>query len=94
MKYTGETHRGLHKRIQEHRMDLRRSNDSNALVVHRESTGHLPSFENASVRKICLSRVERKLAESVFIAAENGINIRESSHRISPALSRVLLDAL
>lgn len=88
--YIGETHRGLSTRLKEHQRDLRMGNDSNALVVHREQSGHLPKIGEARILKRCPDRTSRRLVESVLIASGDRINIRESSHKIPPLLSQII----
>ena len=88
--YIGETYRGIAKRIEEHKGDIRRGSESNALFVHREQTNHTPDFTNARVLKTCKNRTTRKIEESILISTGNRINIRESSHRISPILAKLL----
>ena len=88
--YIGETHRGLQKRLSEHQRDLRLGNDSNALVIHRDEHNHLPDLGKAEIIRTVNGRTRRKIVESIFIAATNNINIRESSHSVSPLLAGIL----
>ena len=58
--YIGETHRGLATRVAEHRRDLRLHVDSNALVSHREDTGHLPQLCEARIVARVRGKSKRK----------------------------------
>ena len=45
--YYDETGRGLKKRIQEHKNDIRNHRTTKALVVHIDEEGHLPKWSDA-----------------------------------------------
>ena len=81
--YVGETHLGLEKRLQGHKSDLRRNEESNALVKHRESTSHRINIAGARVLEACPNKSMRKLKESVHIGLTNNFNIQKCSHKIS-----------
>ena len=74
--YYGESHRGLEKRIKEHRADVRYHRLTNALVTHIDDKGHLPKWEQAEVLEKGLSKQQRKVIEALYITINNNINQR------------------
>ena len=74
--YYGETHRGLEKRVREHRADVRYHRLTNALVNHIEDKGHLPKWEDAETVEKGISKQQRKVLEALHIATNDNINQR------------------
>ena len=92
--YVGETHLGLEKRLQDHRRDLKRNVETNALVKHRESTSHRINLTGARVIESCPNKSMRRLKESVHIALTNNFNIQKSSHKISKFVCQCIGDGI
>lgn len=93
-EYIGETHRGLNKRLEEHKRDLRLDVTSNALVNHRNECNHLPNIKEAKILMQCNGKVKRKLMESVFINERKNINIRQGSFKIPQMLCNSIAERL
>ena len=74
--YYGESHRGLDKRLKEHRADVRYHRLTNALVHHIDDKGHLPKWERAEVLEKGLSKQQRKVIEALHITINSNINQR------------------
>lgn len=91
--YIGETARGLKTRLREHRADMTYHKTSNAMVVHADSTGHLPKWTEAEVLHEGPSRVERKALEAARITTSNTINTRPGSFQWAPTAARLVLHA-
>ena len=75
--YYGETARGMERRLEEHRSDLRHHRTTNSLVLHAEEHGHLPRLENSEALHTKLERKKRKLVEAANIATSVVTNHRE-----------------
>ena len=75
-KYFGESCRGLEKRLEEHKKDVRYHKISNALVQHIDECSHLPNWNRAEVINSGISKALRKSLEAMHIALEDNINSR------------------
>ena len=47
--YLGETYRGLGKRVQEHRRDLRNHTSNSSFVIHANESQHLPNWNRSEI---------------------------------------------
>ena len=74
--YIGETGRGLKTRLREHQRDLTNMCMTNALVVHADKTGHLPSWSSAQIIFKTKGKEERKALESAKIATSLTTNTK------------------
>ncbi len=90
-EYIGETGRGLKKRLEEHRKDVRHHGTSNSLVVHIGKYKHLPKWEAAKEVKVGLHRTMRRAMESAFISDREVTNHREGSTRWSHLAAKLAL---
>ena len=90
-KYYGESSRGLDKRVKEHKSDLRHDRQSNSLVVHARSHGHLPSWNDATILPSGLQKKERKTIEAAYIATKAATNHREGFVKLSLAAARIIV---
>ena len=90
--YYGESSRGIEKRIQEHRRDVRLHNLSNALVLHINETNHLPNWGEAEVLHFNLSKKERRMTEAAYITTNKCTNHREGFYGISKATARIIIN--
>ena len=73
--YYGETGRGLSKRIQEHRNDLRNHRTSKSRVMHADQEGHLPKWSEAQALHTGLTKMQRWLIEAAYISTEDATNV-------------------
>ena len=60
--YIGESSRGLDTRLSEHRNDIRHHRTSNSLVLHIDSHGHLPNWQQVEILQKGLDKSLRKTA--------------------------------
>ncbi|XP_076042149.1 uncharacterized protein LOC143026043 [Oratosquilla oratoria] len=58
--YFGHTHRGLTKRLREHKADIKHHRQTNALVNHVDMEGHLPDWEKNTILAQRLHKKQRK----------------------------------
>ena len=89
--YYGETGRGLHTRLGEHKNDFRHHRLSNAMVVHSVKEGHLPRWKDATIVHQGLTKSKRKAMESAIIATSPNINTRLGSLRLAKAVAQSLV---
>ena len=75
-KYFGESSRGLAKRLEEHKKDVRYHRISNALVQHIDECNHLPNWNRAEVIHSGISKALRKSLEAMHIVLEDTTNGR------------------
>ena len=75
-KYFGESHRGLTKRLKEHRADVRFHRVSNVMVQHIDNYNHLPKWEEANVIDKGINKVLRKSLEAMYIEINDSTNER------------------
>ena len=90
--YYGETGRGLHTRLSEHKSDFRYHRLSNAMVIHSEKEGHLPRWKDAITLHQGLNKSKRKAMETAVIATSPNINIRPGSLRLAKVIAQSLVD--
>ena len=74
--YYGETHRGLNKRVKEHKADVRHHRPSSALVNHIDERGHLPNWERAVILEKGIDKLQRKTLEALHITINENLNQR------------------
>ena len=72
--YYGMTHRGLHKRMTEHKADMRYDRPSNAMVTHRRDYDHTPDFNQARVVSAGLTKPQRLAVEAANIKLHPNTN--------------------
>ena len=70
-EYIGETGRGMKKRINEHRRDVKNHNTANSLVRHIEQSNHLPKWEAATEVEVGLKKNMRRAIEAALITTKN-----------------------
>ena len=86
--YFGETGRGLKKRIQEHRNDLRNHRTSKALVMHADRHGHLPKWDKAEPLHTDMTRVQRWLIEAAYISTEDVTNVSPGFFKLHSSIAK------
>ena len=91
--YYGETSRGLHRRLKEHKDDLRHNRDSNSLVVHAVGYGHLPAWNNTTTLHSGLERRKRRTVEAAYITTEAATNHREGFVKLAASAARMVVQA-
>ena len=92
--YIGESSRGLDIRLSEHRNDIRQHRTSNSLVLHIDSHGHLPNWQDVDIMQRGLNRSLRKTAEAAYIAINKTINHREGFVKLSRITSNLIANTL
>ena len=91
-KYVGETSRGIRKRTNEHKQDIRMHKTSNSLVLHIDETGHLPNWDEVKVTHSDLDKKSRKLTEAAIITSnDKTTNNREGFFRLAMATAKSIL---
>ena len=89
--YYGETGRSLDIRIKEHKNDIRRGNDQNALFHHMESSSHGIDFEKKELLFRSEDYVERRIVESCLIDSKNNFNISAGQFKINKILNKIII---
>ena len=90
--YFGETGRGLRKRIQEHKNDLRNHRTSKALVIHADQEGHLPNWNEAQAIHTGLTKTRRWLIEAAYISTEKVINVSPGFFKLHDIIASQIKD--
>ena len=89
--YFGESGRGLNKRINEHKNDVKAHRTSNSIVIHVDKHGHLPDWNNTTVLNKGSSKKLRKTIEAAYINTNNNINHREGFICLAKATSLLII---
>ena len=89
LQYIGESD-NLARRLQQHRSDLRTSNENNAIVKHRNSAGHAISIDNFSTLYHIGNVNQRKLIESFLIKNIPNMNLYKTSITIDNFTSSII----
>ena len=89
LQYIGESD-NLARRLQQHRSDLRTSNENNAIVKHRNSAGHAISIDNFSTLYHIGNVHQRKLIESFIIKSIPNMNLYKTSITIDNFTSSII----
>ena len=89
--YIGESSRGLATRLSEYKNDIRHHRTSNSLVLHIDSHGHLPNWEEMEVMQKGLNRPLRKTAETACITINKTITHPEGFVKLSYVASYLIL---
>ena len=90
--YNGETGRTFKKRLREHRYNVDRDEDRNAMVKHRTRTHHMPRWIDAGVISNGLPCHKRRMLESVLIArAPLVTKTLNSSHKMASTVAALIL---
>ena len=92
--YIRESSRGLATRLSEHKNDIRHHRTSNSLVLHIDSHGHLPNWEEVEILQKGLNRSLRKTAEAAYITISKTINHREGFVKLSNVTSNLIVNSL
>ena len=94
LAYIGETSRGIKKRIQEHKNDLRHHRTSNSMALHAEKHDHLPNFGKAEVLHAGKKRRMRKLIEAAHITTEETTNHREGFITLAKTTASIVINSM
>ena len=89
LQYIGESD-DLARRLQQHRSDLRTSNENNAIVKHRNNTDHAISIDNFSTLYHIGNVNQRKLIESFLIKNIPNMNFYKTSITIDNFTSSII----
>ena len=89
--YFGETGRSLNIRINEHKNEIRKGNDLNALFHHMESTNHAIDFQKKELLFCSEDYIERRIVESCLIDSRSNFNISSGHFKINKFLNKVIL---
>ena len=92
--YIGETGRGIEKRLNEHKNDVRAHRLSNSIVVHIEERDHLPDWGKTEVLYKGADKKMRKTLEAAFIATNNIFNHREGFITLSSITSQLIINGV
>ena len=92
--YIGESGRGIEKRINEHRNDLKAHRTSNSLVRHLEICNNLPEWSKVEILHKGLKKKMRKTVEAAHINVKENNNDREGFICLSKAASLLIINAL
>ena len=90
--YFGETGRSLNIRISEHKNDIRRGNELNALFNHMESTDHGIDFQKKELLFCSEDYIERRIVESCLIDSQPNFNISAGHFKINKILNKIILN--
>ena len=90
--YYGETARGVHKRLTEHKNDLKTHRLSNSLVIHADKYGHLPNWEKVEVLHEGHDRTTRKIIEAAYISTNDVSNHRMGFINLTKAASHTIIN--
>ena len=85
--YFGETGRGLHTRLKEHKNDLRNHRMSKAIVIHADHDGHLPKWDGARALHSNLTKMQRWLIEAAYISTEDVTNVSSGFFKLAGSIS-------
>ena len=88
--YLGETYRGLGKRIQEHKRDLRNHTPTSSFVIHVDESQHLPSWDRSEILWKGQGKRRRKLIESAMIETLPNINSKRGDFALSSFLANIV----
>ena len=91
-KYIGESD-NLARRLQQHRSDLRTSNENNAIVKHRTNTDHAISIDNFSTLYHIGNVNQRKIIDSFLIKNIPTMNLYKTSISIDNFTSSIIYNS-
>ena len=89
LQYIGEND-NLERRLQQHRSDLRTSNENNVIVKHRNNTDHAISIDNFSTLYHIGNVNQRKLIESFLIKNIHNMNLYKTIISIDNFTSSII----
>ena len=89
LRYIGESD-NLARRLQQHRTNLRTSNENNAIVKHRNNNDHAISIDNFSTLYHIGNVNQRKLIESFLIKNIPNMNLYKTSIKIDNFTSSII----
>lgn len=92
--YFGESGRGLPTRLKEHKADMRHHRTSNALVIHAESTDHLPNWAGATVMHSGHDKMKRRAIEAAYITMGDNINTSSGFFRLAKPVAKRILKSI
>ena len=78
-------------RVSEHKKDLLLNDQRNALVTHRDETGHNFDLIEAKSIKQEHAKKRRQIIESALIANINTIKQQKGFHNLSRGISRLII---
>ena len=84
----------LEKRLYEHKNDIRQHRTSNSLVLHVDSHGHLPNWNNVNILQKGLDKATRKTVEAAYISMNDTINHRDGFVNLSRITSSLVVKSL
>ena len=88
--YLGETHRGLKKRTQEHRRDIKNHKSTSSFVIHIDQCQHLPEWDKSEILWCGEGRRRRKIMESAVIETLPNINSKRGDYALSSILASMI----
>ena len=89
--YYGETGRSIDIRMKEHRNDIRRGNNQNALFNHMETSNHCIDFDSKKLVFPSEDYIERRIVESCLIDSKKNFNILAGHFKLNPILNKIIL---
>ena len=95
--YVGESGRDLEKRIKEHKFDIKKANENNAMFIHLRDFDHPIDFKNAKIVYPSSSVRRRHLVESALIDKYKQksmcMNLNKGFSPYSSLVSNYILDS-
>ena len=88
--YFGETYRGIKKRMNEHKTDIRFHRSTSSFVTHIDKYQHLPDLGKVKVLWSGQERSKRKMVEAAVIESLPNINSKRGDYILAPILARIL----
>ena len=88
--YFGETYRGIKKRMNEHKTDIRSHRSTSSFVTHIDKYQHLPDLGKAEVLWIGQGRSKRKMVGAAVIESLPNINPKRGDYILVPILATIL----
>ena len=89
--YYGETYRGVKKRTDEHKADIRHHRTTSSFVSHIEDCQHLPDWKSTAVLWSGRDRGRRKMVEAAVIEAMPNINNKRGDYTLASILAGILV---
>ena len=77
--------------MKEHRNDIRRGNNQNALFNHMETSDHCIDFDSKKLVFPSEDYIERRIVESCLIDSKKNFNISAGHFKLNPILNKIIL---
>ena len=89
--YFGETGRNINIRAKEHKNEIRKGNEQNALFSHMNTTSHNIDFDKQELIFPSENYVERRIVESSYIESRSNFNLSAGQFKLNKILNKIIL---